>query len=103
LRREEVAVLAHISTTRLVGELRDGSPEFTRLWERHDVQSAPTLTKTFRHPAVGEITLDCDSLKLTDRDQHLVLYTAPQGSRDADALALLNMLGTKSISTRTPL
>jgi transcriptional regulator with XRE-family HTH domain len=91
------------AVTSLVGELRDGSPEFTRLWERHDVQAAPTLTKTFRHPAVGEITLDCDSLKLTDRDQNLVLYTAPQGSRDADALALLKMLGTESINARTPL
>jgi transcriptional regulator with XRE-family HTH domain len=91
------------AVTGLVEELRDGSPEFTRLWERHDVQAAPTLTKTFRHPAVGEITLDCDSLKLTDRDQHLVLYTAPQGSRDADTLALLNMLGTKSINASTPL
>lgn len=90
------------AVTGLVGELRDGSPEFTRLWERHDVQAAPTLTKTFRHPVVGEITLDCDSLKLTDRDQRLVLYTAPQGSRDADALALLNMLGTESISASTP-
>ena len=54
-----------------------GSPEFTRLWERHDVQAAPMLTKTFRHPVVGEITVDCDSLTLTDRDQNLVLYTAP--------------------------
>lgn len=83
------------AVTGLIGELRDGSPEFARLWERHDVQAAPTLTKTFHHPAVGEMTLDCDSLTLTDRDQYLVLYTAPQGSRDADALALLNMLGTE--------
>jgi transcriptional regulator with XRE-family HTH domain len=81
----------------LVGELRDGSREFARLWERHDVHAAPVLSKTFRHPAVGEITVDCDSLMLTDRDQHLVLYTAPPGSRDADALALLVMLGTESI------
>ena len=80
------------AVTGLVAELRDGSPEFARLWERHDVQAGPTLRKTFRHPAVGEITVDCDSLKLTDRDQHLVLYTAPPGSRDADALALLTML-----------
>jgi transcriptional regulator with XRE-family HTH domain len=85
------------AVTGLVAELRDGSAEFTRLWERHDVQAAPTLTKTFRHPAVGEITLDCDSLKLTDCDQRLVLYTAPQGSADADALALLHMLGTEGI------
>lgn len=82
----------------LVAELRDGSSEFARLWDQHDVQSAPMLTKTFRHPAVGEITVDCDSLALTDRDQHLVLYTAPPGSRDADALALLNVLGAGYIN-----
>ncbi len=85
------------AVTGLVEELRDGSPEFARLWERHDVQAAPVLTKTFRHPALGEITVDCDSLALPDRDQHLVLYSAPSGSRDAEALALLNVLGTESI------
>jgi transcriptional regulator with XRE-family HTH domain len=89
--------------TGLVSELRDGSPAFARLWERHDVQAAPTLRKTFRHPAVGEITVDCDALKLTDRDQHLVLYTAPPGSPDADALALLDMLGTRDAGASRPL
>lgn len=84
------------AVTGLVDELRAGSPEFARLWERHDVQGAPMLTKTFRHPAVGEITVDCDSLTLTDRDQYLVLYSAPQGSRDGEALALLNVLGPES-------
>jgi transcriptional regulator with XRE-family HTH domain len=77
----------------LVDELREGSPEFARLWERHDVQAAPTLTKTFRHPVVGAITVDCDSLTLTDRDQHLVLYSAPSGSPDAEALAFLSVVG----------
>lgn len=85
----------------LVGELRDRSSHFARLWELHDVQAAPVLAKTFRHPAVGQITVDCDSLTLTDRDQHLVLYTAPPGSRDADALALLAMLGTESVDSRS--
>jgi len=80
----------------LVDELRAGSPDFARLWDRHDVQAAPALTKTFRHPAVGEITVDCDSTTLSDRDQRLVLYSAPQGSRDAEALALLDILGPKS-------
>ncbi|MEV4811452.1 helix-turn-helix transcriptional regulator [Micromonospora avicenniae] len=80
------------AVTELVAELRDTSPEFARLWERHDVQAAPTLTKTFRHPVVGEITVDCDALTLTDRDQQLVLYSAPPGSRDAEALAFLGAL-----------
>jgi hypothetical protein len=85
------------AVTGLIDELRDGSPGFARLWERHDVQAAPALTKTFRHPVVGQITVDCDSLALTDRDQHLVIYTAPLGSRDAEALALLNVLGAGSV------
>jgi transcriptional regulator with XRE-family HTH domain len=82
----------------LIEELRDGSPEFARLWELHDVQGAPMLTKTFRHPVVGEITVDCDALTLTDRDQRLVLYSAPPGSSGAEALALLNVLGTESVN-----
>ncbi|MEU1532294.1 helix-turn-helix transcriptional regulator [Streptomyces fagopyri] len=86
------------AVTGLVGELRDGSPDFARLWERHDVQAAPMLTKTFRHPVVGELTVDCDSLTLTDRDQYLVLYTAPPGSHGAEALALLNVLGAEAVN-----
>lgn len=85
------------AVTGLVDELMGSSTEFARLWARHDVQAAPMLTKTFRHPVVGEITVDCDSLTLADRDQHLVLYTAPPGSRDAENLALLNVIGRESI------
>jgi transcriptional regulator with XRE-family HTH domain len=91
------------AVTRLIAGLRDGSPEFARLWERHDVQAAPMLTKTFRHPVVGEITVDCDSLTLPDRDQDLVLYTAPPGSHGAEALALLNVLGAESVHASRPL
>ncbi|MEV6411693.1 helix-turn-helix transcriptional regulator [Kribbella sp. NPDC051718] len=88
------------AVTGLVEELRAGSSEFARLWERHDVQATQMLTKTFHHPVVGAITVDCDSLALTDRDQHLVLYSAPAGSRDAEALALLNVLGTETNTYR---
>jgi len=90
------------AVTGLVDELRNGSAAFARLWERHDVQTAPMLTKTFRHPVVGDITVDCDSLALTDRDQRLVLYTAPPGSRDAEALALLGVLGAGSFPAARP-
>ncbi|MGI5500776.1 helix-turn-helix transcriptional regulator [Lentzea sp. CA-135723] len=82
----------------LVEELK-ASEDFARLWERHDVRGETMLTKTFRHPLVGEITVDCDSLALTDADQHLVLYSAPPGSRDAEALALLSVVGTQGFDT----
>ncbi|MEV5434253.1 helix-turn-helix transcriptional regulator [Streptomyces sp. NPDC052701] len=84
------------AVTGLVDELRDAGPDFARLWEQHDVQAVPVLTKTFRHPVVGEITVDCDRLTLPDRDQHLVLYSAPPGSPGAEALALLNVLGAEA-------
>ncbi|MCO8270662.1 helix-turn-helix transcriptional regulator [Actinoplanes sp. TRM 88003] len=75
----------------LIADLRSGSSDFERLWERHDVEAAPMLTKTFHNPVVGRVTVDCDTMALTDRDQHLVLYTAAPGTPDADALALLAM------------
>lgn len=84
------------AVTGLVEELVEGSAEFARLWERHDVQAATMLTKSFDHPLVGRITVDCDALTLTDRDQQLVLYTAKPGSRDAEALALLNVVGAQT-------
>src|SRR5262249_16253551 len=74
------------TVTDLVDDLRDTSPDFARLCERHDVQAAPMLTKTFRHPTVRDVTVDCDTLTLTDRDQYLVLFTAPPGSPGAEAL-----------------
>ncbi|MGV8880680.1 MAG: hypothetical protein ACOH19_00860 [Rhodoglobus sp.] len=54
---------------------------------------------TFRNTPVGQITVDCDSLKLTELDQHLMLYTAPLGSPDADKLALLAMLETQKVTS----
>ncbi|MBG6065627.1 helix-turn-helix transcriptional regulator [Micromonospora ureilytica] len=82
--------------TGLVDDLRTTSADFSRLWEQRDVQAPPMLTKTFRHPTVGEVTVDCDTLTLTDRDQYLVLFTAPPGSPGAAALALLNVLGAQA-------
>jgi hypothetical protein len=49
---------------------------------------------------VGPITVDCDSLALTEQDQHLVLYTAAKDSRDAEALALLAVIGTQALQSR---
>ncbi|MEV4346773.1 helix-turn-helix transcriptional regulator [Actinoplanes sp. NPDC049596] len=90
------------AVTTLIEDLRSGSADFARLWDRHDVQAVTALTKTFHHPVVGRITVDCDSMSLTDRDQHLVLYSAPVGSPDAEALALLDVLGAETFTSGLP-
>ncbi|WP_329373232.1 helix-turn-helix transcriptional regulator [Streptomyces sp. NBC_00669] len=79
----------------LVDELLAGSEEFRRLWDSHDVSVAPTLCKTFPHSPVGPVTVDCDVLDITDRDQQVVIYTAAPGSPSEEALRLLSVIGTQ--------
>ncbi|WP_327394678.1 helix-turn-helix transcriptional regulator [Streptomyces phaeochromogenes] len=81
--------------TGLVRELLAGSEEFTRLWASHDVSAEPTLCKTFQHPLVGPVTVNCDALDITDRDQQVVIYTAASGSPSEEALRLLSVIGTQ--------
>ena len=81
----------------LIRELLDGSQEFARLWAAHDVAPAPTLIKTFDHPVVGPVTVNCDVLDLADRDQRVVIYTATPGTPSEEALRLLSVLGTQRL------
>ncbi|TXS52502.1 XRE family transcriptional regulator [Streptomyces sp. uw30] len=81
----------------LVRELLDGSEEFAELWATHEVAAAPTLRKTFDHPVVGPVTVNCDVLDITDRDQRVVIYTATPGSPSEEALRLLSVIGTQRL------
>ncbi|WP_405582028.1 helix-turn-helix transcriptional regulator [Streptomyces sp. NBC_01190] len=81
--------------TELVAELKAGSAEFTRLWASHDVRTDRTRQKTFQHPLVGPITVNCDVLDISDRDQRVVIYTAAPGSPAEEALRLLSVIGTQ--------
>lgn len=79
----------------LVAELLAGSEDFARLWGSHDVCDEHTLRKTFAHPVVGPVTVNCDVLDIADRDQRLVIYTADPGSPSDEALRLLSVIGTQ--------
>jgi transcriptional regulator with XRE-family HTH domain len=81
--------------TGLVTELLSGSQEFARLWASHDVCAEPSLCKTFQHPLVGPVTVNCDVLDIADRDQRVVIYTADPGSPSEEALRLLSVIGTQ--------
>lgn len=74
----------------LVGELSTRSELFRTRWASHDVQYHRSGRKRLRHPVVGQLDLDFESLDLAS-EPGLVLntYTAPAGTPTADALALL--------------
>jgi hypothetical protein len=78
---------------RTIGELSLKSPEFRRLWARHDIRQKTRETKRFRHPLVGELTLDYESLTVNSAPgRQLVVYQAAPGSPSEQALALLGSL-----------
>jgi transcriptional regulator with XRE-family HTH domain len=87
--------------TELITDLCAASPRFAELWEQRPVARTRARRKTFRHPQVGDITLDCDVLAVEGSDLRLIVYTAEPGSRDADSLALLSAVGLHSFEGDT--
>lgn len=82
----------------LIADLRAVSPRFAELWERRPVASRAAARKTFEHPEVGRLTLDCDVLTVAGSDLRIVVYTAAPGSPDASALALLAAVGLQAFA-----
>ncbi|MEU0844430.1 helix-turn-helix transcriptional regulator [Streptomyces sp. NPDC005962] len=82
----------------VVGELSLRSAEFRRFWARHDVCQKARETKVFRHPVVGELTLDYESLTVNGAPgQQLVVYQAVSGSPSEHALSLLGSLAAEGV------
>jgi transcriptional regulator with XRE-family HTH domain len=74
----------------LVGELSVQDPDFRTWWATHHVNSASYGTKHYRHPLVGELTLDCDTWSSPDGSgQQLMVLTAEEGTPSRDALRIL--------------
>jgi hypothetical protein len=81
----------------LIGELRTSSSLFDELWRSHDVTRDSRLRKTFAHPVVGPVTVNCDALDIAERDQRIIIYTATPGSEDEERLRLLSVVGTQRL------
>ena len=74
----------------LVGELSTRSELFRQRWASHDVQFHRSGQKRLRHPVVGQLDLDFESMELpSEPGLHLNVYTAAAGTPTADALRLL--------------
>lgn len=82
----------------LVDDLLTISPDFAELWEQRPVYKPNSGSKTFIHPEIGPITLDCDFLTVRDSDLRLIVYTAPPGSEAAGQLDLLAAIGVQQFS-----
>jgi transcriptional regulator with XRE-family HTH domain len=89
-----VAVLragpADDSLARLVGNLRTRSPEFAGMWAEHRVAEHQHGVKRFFHEAVGDLTLNWQTLHLPDgQGQSVIVYSADTGSPSEEKLRLL--------------
>ena len=102
--RSYVAAL-HIATGRhpddahgraLIDRLLADSPEFAALWADQDIKWRPGPDrKTFLHPEVGTMELDCDTLSAENDSQILLVYTATPGTQSAERLRLLGVVGNQ--------
>lgn len=74
----------------LIGELSTRSDTFRVLWGAHDVHVYREGTKRFRHPAVGNLDLEHETMALPgDEGLSLTAYSAAPGSAAEDGLKLL--------------
>ena len=77
-------------TTALVADLRAQSPEFDRWWNEHRVYQRTYGTKRLRHPVVGDLTVDYETLTLPgDSDTTVFVYSTEPNSASQRALDLL--------------
>lgn len=92
-----IAVARHPDDPRgqtLVDRLLQASPEFALLWADHDVSWQPGIEpKTFIHPQVGRVELECQTLVADSESQILLIYTATPGTESAMRLRLLGVVG----------
>ena len=85
------------SVRALLAELQ-GNARFAQMWAEGTVVEHRSQRKTFVHPLVGPVTLDCDVLTAHGTDLRLVTYTAEPGSEDASRFDLIRTLGAAAVT-----
>lgn len=82
----------------MVHRLLEESPEFTRIWENHEVRTGHAREKRLQHPEVGVMQLQCQVMIDPEQGQSLLVLTATPGTEDYDKLQLLSVLGTQRVT-----
>ena len=85
------------SVRALVDELERTSERFARLWADGTLVEHQSKPKTFVHPLVGSVTLDCDVFSVVGTDLRVVTYTAAPGTEDASRSDLIRTVGTSAV------
>ncbi|MFE0527489.1 helix-turn-helix transcriptional regulator [Micromonospora parva] len=89
------------AVTSLIERLRAASDDFRRLWAEHEVAVRRADRKTFLHPRVGRITMDCETLVTPDLGQQLLVLT-PADAEARQKLELLRVLGVEEFPAAVP-
>jgi hypothetical protein len=85
----------------LVGELSVRDADFRTWWASHQVTTASSGTKHYRHPIVGNLTLDCDVWASPDgSEQQLMVLTAEPGTPAHVGLRILASWTAKAAGDR---
>ena len=78
------------ATIALVAELRERSREFDQWWEQHRVHQRTHGSKRLRHPLVGDLTVEYETLTPPgDPDTTLFIYTTEADSPSRRAMDIL--------------
>jgi transcriptional regulator with XRE-family HTH domain len=80
--------------TGLIERLQAESADFRRLWAEHEVGVRRADRKTFVHPRVGRLVMDCETLVTPDQGQELLVLT-PADAETRERLELLHVLGVQ--------
>jgi transcriptional regulator with XRE-family HTH domain len=95
LRLDVATYSADPATWDLIRELQEGSPEFRQWWEEHRVQQRTYGSKRMRHPLVGDLTVDYETLTFPgDPEIRLFVFTTAAGSPSRQAIERLAELAS---------
>ncbi|HEY1135684.1 MAG TPA: XRE family transcriptional regulator [Nocardioides sp.] len=85
---------------RVVADLEATSADFRALWAEHEVGLEHPRSKRIRHPEVGLVEVQCQTLFDAEQSQGLLVFTATPGTESHEKLRLLSVIGTQELGAQ---